>query len=356
MESPTAVSAPAEPPRRYDPPHILWYFGAITAALGASATIASVSSSNRGIWQFLVGIVLIGAFGAGAAVLLSGGWRVPGGVLVATTVALVPAVGQAFERLIGVWPSLIEEGPGLIQSFQGSLFALGIATMLAGVAAFALVRFPFVFLTVTVAALLTAQLLVPLFVDENGLDDHATAVLVTGAVLLLVGLVLDSVQRSADAFWWHATGLFGLAVGLTWYAFFRDSDWAWITILVLAAVLILGSAPFGRATWASFGVLGIFGAMLHYDLEWTDSWRSPVLMMLVSVGLILLGIVLQLYARLWASRFRRPASAPVPVPAPAPEPTSAEEQRPAEPAQVEEPPPEAPGAEPPGDEPPTQTA
>ncbi len=341
------MTAPDEQLRRYDAPHILWYFGAITAALAASATVASVSGSNRGIWQFLIGIVLMGAFGLAAASLLRAGWRVPGGVLAATTVALVPAVGQAFERLIGVWPSLLEEGPGLIQSFQGSLFALGVATMLAGVAAFRLVRFPFVFVTVTVAALLTAQLLVPLFVDENGLDDHATAVLVTGAVLLLVGVVLDSVQRRAEAFWWHATGLFGLAVGLTFYAFIRGSDWAWITILILAAVLILASAPFGRATWASFGVVGLFGAMLHYVVSWTGSWRSPALMMLVSVGLILLGIVLQLNAKLWASRLKRPAAAPPPPPAPTPveEPPPANEQWPAEPPTAEQPP---------ADEPPTR--
>src|SRR6188768_2729354 len=108
MESSTVVVAPAAA-RRYDPPHILWYFGAITAALAADALIASVSPAQRGIWQFLVGIVLMAAFGAGAALLLIRGWRVPGGVLVAAAVALVPTVGQAFERLIGVWPGIVDD-------------------------------------------------------------------------------------------------------------------------------------------------------------------------------------------------------------------------------------------------------
>jgi hypothetical protein len=356
MESPTTVTVLVEPPRRYDPPHILWYFGAITAALAASATVASVHGSHRGIWQLLVGIVLAAVFTAGAVLLLRAGWRVPGGVLVAAAVTLVPAVGQAFERLIGVWPALATTGVGVFQDFQGAYFALGLATIFAGLAGFALVRFPFVFVTVTVAALLTAQLLVPVFVDSPGLDDHASAVLVTGAVLLLVGLVLDSVARGDDAFWWHVTGLFGLAVGLTWYAFVRDSTWAWLTILVIAAVLILGSAPFGRATWASFGVLGVFGAMLHYDLEWTGSWRSPALMVLVSLGLILLGMVLQLYARLWVARLGRPAAAapveppPASVPPPAPEPPpEATPPATAEPADDEPPP-----GEPPPEEPPTE--
>ena len=305
-----------EPPRRYDPQHILWYFGAITAAIAGTATVLSVSSSHRGIWQLLVGIVVAAVFGAAAWFLLGAGWRVPGGVLVATAVAMVPAVSQAFERLIGVWPSLLDEGLGVFQDFQGAYFALGVATILAGLAAYASVRFPFVFLTVTIAALFTGQLLVPAFVNGASLDDRASGMIVTGCALLLVGLVLDSVARRGEAFWWHVVGLFALAVGLTWYAFIRNSSWAWIAILIVAAVLILASAPFNRSTWASFGVVGVFGAMLHYDREWTGSWRSPVLMVLVSLGLILLGIVLQLNAQLWASRLgRQPAAPPLPPPA-----------------------------------------
>ena len=347
--SSTAASAPVEPPRFYDPPHILWYFGAITAALGASATIVTVSGSHRGIYQFLLGIVLMAAFGGGAALLLGRGWRVPGGVLVATTVLLVPAVGQAFERLIGVWPSLVDDPFGLVQDFQGAFFALGLATILAGLAGYALVRFPFVFVTVTFAALATAQLLVSAFVDNPEVDDHASAFLVTGAGLFLVGLVLDSVGRRDEAFWWHAVGLFGLAVGLTWYAFFHDSAWAWVAILVIAAALILASAPFGRATWASYGVLGVFGAMLHYDTSWTGSWRSPVLITLVSVGLLLLGILLQLSTKTWAARMQRPAPAAPPAASPPPpvaEPGPAEPPAVEEPPTVEEPPAEEPPAPP----------
>jgi hypothetical protein len=88
-------------PRRYDPPHILWYFGALTAALAGSATVLAVSPGARGVYQLLVGLVLATLFGAAAALLLRAGWRVPGGVLVVTTVLMVPTVVQAFERLLG---------------------------------------------------------------------------------------------------------------------------------------------------------------------------------------------------------------------------------------------------------------
>jgi hypothetical protein len=320
---PDAVAA--EPPRRYDPPHILWYFGAITAAATASATVVAVSPSARGIYQLLVGLFFMGAFAAGAALLLRSGWRVPGGVLAVAVVAMVPTVGQAFERLIGVWPSVLDDGLGILEEFKGALFALPLATIAAGLVAFSLIRFPFAFLTVTLGVVFAAQLLVPALVDEPTLDDRATCAIVTGAGLLLAGLLLDTVERGTEAFWWHATGLFALAVGVTWYAFFDDAGWAWLTMLVVGAVLLLGSAPFNRATWATFGVLGVFGATLNYASDWFGSWKSPALMVAVSLGLILLGMVLSVNARAWASRLPRPA--PVTEAAP-PGPAEPEEPEP----------------------------
>jgi hypothetical protein len=295
----------AEPPRRYDPPHILWYFGAITAAATGSATVVSLSPGARGTYQLLVGLVFTAGFGAAAAWLLRTGWRVPGGVLVVATVAMVPAVGQAFERLIGVWPDVADDGIGLIEDFEGGLFVLALATIAAGLAGYALVGFPFVFTTVTVAAVAAAQLLVPALVDEPTPDDRATCFVLAGIALLLVGFVLDAVARGGEAFWWHVTGLLSLALGLTWYVFFEGADWARVTILVVGAVLVLASAPFNRATWTSFGVLGVFGGALNYASEWFGSWKSPALMVAVSLGLILLGMALSLNARAGAARLRR---------------------------------------------------
>jgi hypothetical protein len=311
--SDTAVVA-AVPPRRYDPPHILWYFGAITAALTAGTTVASVSPGARGAYQLLLGLFFLGAFAAAAVVLLRAGWRVPGGVLLVAAVAMVPTAGQAFERLIGVWPDVTADGLGVLEGFEPALLALALATIAAGLAAFALVGFPFVLTTVTVAVVVAAQTLVPALVDEPRLDDRAACLIVTGAVLLLVGLVLDSVARSAEAFWWHAVGLLALALGLTWYALFDDADWAWATILVVGAVLVLASAPFDRATWTSFGVLGVWGGALNYASDWFGSWRSPALMVAVSLALLLLGMALSQYARVWAARLRRTGTPPVEQP------------------------------------------
>jgi hypothetical protein len=327
----TPAVAHVEPARRYDPPHILWYFGALTAALAANATVVSVSASARGTYQLLVGLVLMAVFAVGAALLLRSGWRVPGGVLAVTAVLMVPTVGQAFERLIGVWPSLLEEGPEIVQSFEGALFALGLATVAAGLGVFAAIRFPFLFATVTVPLVFTAQFLLPGLVDDPSVNDRASCLIVTGLVLALVGFVLDSVGRSTDAFWWHATGLFTLGLGLAYYAFVRSEDWAWIAILLIAAALLLASAPFHRATWATIGVAGVFVALLRYVTDWFGSWKAASLMVLVSVGLLLLGMALQLYAQAWEARLGRQPPVPPstkPAPEPPPEPDAAPPEEP----------------------------
>jgi hypothetical protein len=303
----------AEPPRRYDPPHILWYFGAITASLAASATALAVEPRQRGIWQLLVALLFLALFAAAAVVLLQAGWRVPGGAVLTAAVTLVPAVGQGFERLIGVWPDANDISPSLLDEFQGAPFALAVATILVGLVAFAGTRFPFVLAPVTVATLFAGELLVPLLYDGPGPDDFAKTTLVTGAVLVLVGLVLDSRVRHGEAFWWHVVGLYGVAAALAWYTLVRDAGWAWIAVLVVGAILVAASAPLERATWASYGVVGVYVAALHYAAAWLDSWREPLLMVIASLGLIAIGIVLRFYAHLWA-RLQPPAAAPPPPP------------------------------------------
>jgi hypothetical protein len=246
-------------------------------------------------------------------------------VLVTAAVALVPALGQAFERLVGAWPNVIEEAPTATEDFQGAVFALALATILAGLAAFAVVRFPLIFVPVAVATLVAALLLVPALVDHPGIDDYASALLLTGAALFLVALVLDTTGHRDEAFWWHVFGLLALGVGFGWYAVVRHDTWAWVAILVVGGSLLLASAPFRRATWATYGLLGVYGVLVHYVGEGLGSWKEPVLLLAVSLALVALGIALQLYARLWARLTTRPAAPPPPVeppPAEAPPPST----------------------------------
>src|SRR5207244_1813030 len=122
-----------------------------------------------------------------------------------------------FERLIGVWRTSLSFAP--FQEYEGPAFGLVVAVAVAGLIAFAIVRFHFILAVVAATAFAAAQLLLPVFVTRPSLAGHATAFIVVGAGLLVVGLALDARSARRAAFWWHLVGLTTLTTGLAYHAF-----------------------------------------------------------------------------------------------------------------------------------------
>jgi hypothetical protein len=307
--------APARPPR-FDPPNILWYFGGISASAAANVVVADTGSEHRGLWIFIVAL----AFLAGAAVLcgfvLRLGYWVPAGVLAASAVALVTAVIVGFEHLIGVWPTH-PETVNPFRNFEGFVFAPAPATVATGLLAFWLVRFGFVLLPVTVAAALGIQFLLPVLVSHPGFGDNMTTLIITGAAFVVIGMLLDARLHRSAAFWWHVVGLFAIANGLVYYIGVNpllpgdhSALWAWVAMLVIGATLVVAAFPVGRATWAAFGVAGVYAPALHYIDDASGAWRTPLLAVFVGLALMVAGAILDLVGPSWPHRLARPALRP----------------------------------------------
>jgi len=295
------VAAPLRERPEFDSPNILWFFGAFTAAAACDAVIAQVHGSARGVWILLVSLAFLAAFALLATGLLRAGWLVPGGVLVAMAVTFVAPAGSAFERLIGVWHS----GPSLdpVQEYEGFAFALVLAVAVAGLVAFAIVRFPFILAIVAFATFLAGQLLVPVFVTRPGIGAHATALMVVGGVLILVGLALDVAGARREAFWWHLVGLTGLAVGLAYHAVREGATWGWVMIFVFGTIVLLLATVLHRATWGVFGVAGFYAPIAHYLDDWLGNLGT-------AFALAALGIVLVAIGQRWRRRRLAAAAAP----------------------------------------------
>ncbi len=316
VETPTPVETPSRSSApRFDPPNILWYFGAIAATIASIAVVSDVGAAHRGLWIFVVALAFFGgAAGLSAFALRFGCW-VPGGVMAAAAVALFTAVAVGFEHLIGVWP---KSSVDPFRDFEGVPFSLAAVTIAAGLVAFRLVRFGFVLLPVAVAAELAVQWLLPVFVTHPSVDADVDALLVTGAAFVVVGMLLDARRHRTAAFWWHFLGLLAIGTGLFYYvgrsaidtvlpnASHHHSAWAWVTMLVLGAALTVAAFAVRRATWAAFGVAGIYAPALHYVDTWTGSWRFPLLMVFVGVGLVFLGAFLDVFGATWPQRLTRP--------------------------------------------------
>ena len=311
MEERAGVVLPPEPVERewprLDPPNVLWFAGAYATALGSYALLQTLPDTQKSVWILLAAIAFLLAYGAVARLLLLGAsWWVPGGLAAALAVAMVPAVSIGFLRLIGVWSS---DFP--LTDSNGSAVAVAFATAAAGLIAYWWTRFSFLFAIVIGAILVAAQFLAVAGSSPVTGDDRATAALIAGGALVIVGVFLDAFGRRRDAFWFHALGWFSAAAGLVFFVVepSGDPDRGWIPMLILGVLLLIVSGPAHRATWAVYGVLGYYAPLLHYTSVGLDDnrWTSAVALLAIGLSIFVLGMLLRRYGEAWGERFvRRP--------------------------------------------------
>ncbi len=287
---------------RFDTPNILWFFGAIATASMSIALCATIGSSDRGVWIMLLALLFMAVYSALAVVLRTARWWVPGGLFATIVVAMVPAAMVGFEHLIGTLPREVNYDP--FREFSGSIFTLGLVTIAVGLLVYSLVRFDFTLAVVAAAVLVTVQFFLPAVDDHPSSDDYAASLIVTGAMLVLIGLLLDSRAKRRDAFWWHVFGLGGVAAGLVYFTGSRNDAGGWAAMLVTGALVLLLAGPLRRATWAAYGVAGGYGPLVHYVAEGGGRWRIPLLLLFVSLAVVAFGLVVHRFGDAWGARLR----------------------------------------------------
>jgi uncharacterized membrane protein HdeD (DUF308 family) len=288
---------------------VLWFFGAYTLVIGVYELLRTIPDSRSGLWLLIAAVAFLTAFAIAAAVLLRWGWWVPGGLAAALAVGVFPAAAIAFLTLIQVWPSDPFFEP--LQRFSGWTFGVGLATALIGFLAWWLSRFSFVLAVAIGAVLVTSQLLTPCFDESPSADERVTMALVIGAILFVAGVFIDAFGRRREAFWFEVLGLFSIAGGLVYLTAEPSGDPArgWIPMLIGGVILLVAAAPIRRASWAIYGVLGVYAAVVHYLVKELDEQRWPFALMLIVLAVLLFatGMAQHRYGRTWAQRFvRRP--------------------------------------------------
>ena len=286
-----------------DTPNVLWFFGAFAIGFASISLIDKVPESSRDVWELLVSLAFYVAYAAIGWLLLRAGWWVPGGLGFALAVAIMPAIGYGVASLIGTFPN----GPFFNPFEEGSwtLVLIGLVTMADAVVSFAITRFSFLFFTFVVATLITAEFFIPTVKSHPGGDAFSITAIVTGAALVLIGLMLDFAGRRRDAFWFHTGGFFGIAVALSFYASGAtgDSNRGWVPMVIAGAIVLLAAAPLRRATWAIYGLLGFYAPILHWTTSDLASDSVGYAFILLAIGLSIFGLGLALH------RFSRPATA-----------------------------------------------
>ena len=292
-----------------DPPNVLWFFGAFSLEFSAYALIEALPESQSGLWILVAAVAFFVGFALASAVLVREGWWVPGGLAAALAVGVFPAVAVSFLTLIDVWPSDPFFEP--LDEFSGWTLGVGLATALVGLVAWWLTRFSFVLAVAIGAILVSTQLLTPCFDESPSADVRAATALVSGAILFVVGVFVDVFGRRREAFWFEVLGLFSVAAGLVYLTVDPggDPDRGWIPMLIGGAVLLIAAGPIRRASWAVYGVLGVYAAIVHYLSKGLNEtgWVLPALLIVLALAFIALGMAEHRYGRAWAQRFvRRP--------------------------------------------------
>jgi hypothetical protein len=292
-----------------DPPNVFWFFGTLAIAVGSSALVSTIPDSQNGLWRFLAAVGFMAGFAAASLWLQRSGLWVPGGLAAWLAVAAFPGVAVSFLQLIEVWPDDALFDP--FEEFSGYPFGVAVATALVGLAAFSVTRFSFILVIVAGAILLAAQFLTPVFESSPNGESRATAALVAGAAIVVGGILLDAFGRRRDAFWFHVLGWLSVAGGLVFLATNPggDPERGWVPILVLGLLMMIAAGPMGRATWALYGVVGFYAAIVYYlqqSLD-EDAWPFALLLLVLGLAIFIQGLLVYRYGRIWAQRFvRRP--------------------------------------------------
>jgi hypothetical protein len=194
--------------------------------------------------------------------------------------------------------------------FSGHEFALAVATVVAALVVYALVRYAFVFAWAAVAALVAIQLFVPAVDSNPSVADRVDTLLVTGAVFLAVGLYADMLHARREAFWWHLVGLIALAFGFA-YDVASGRSPGWIVVLLAGLVVLAASVALHRATWAIFGLLGTWAPIVHYCAAWFGNLGTAYALFVVGVVIGGAGIAIDRAGGSW--RRRPPAASGAPA-------------------------------------------
>src|SRR5205823_1861966 len=275
--------------------------------LGSYGLLETIPESHRNLWIFIAALAFLSAYALGARFLLRASWWVPGGLAAALAVAIMPAVSIAFLRVIGVWPEHLGDP---FDEFSGYTLAVAGVTTLAALVAFALTRFSFLFALFVGSILVGSQILAAARGSPSG-DARATAALIAGGLIVIVGVFLDAFGRRRDAFWFHALGWFSVAAGLVFFAFLSSGnhDRGWIPMLIVGVLMLAVSGPIGRATWAFYGVLGYYAPLVHYLAAGLNDnrWTFAAALLAVGLSIFVFGMVLHRYGKAFGQHFvRRP--------------------------------------------------
>lgn len=285
---------PAKTP--FDLAHVAYYFGAliVISAMGWFMTLGWERFGGGGI--LLISCIY-------AACFILGGWRlwfkenlrVPGGLLFTLAVWMTPLAVYGLERMLGFWPL---SDPGTYRDFhvwiKGSWILMELGTVLTGLIALRLVRFPFLTFPVAFALWYMSMDLTPIVMrsDHFTWEQRLWVSVIFGAAVLICAYIVDRRSEEDYAFWLYLFGMLAFWGGLSLME--SGSQLKKFLYCLINLGLILLSVLLDRKVFIVFGALGVFGYLSYLSWDvFEHSFMFPIVLTLIGLVIIYLGIKYQ---------------------------------------------------------------
>ena len=275
---------------------VAYYFGAliVISAMGWFMTLGWERYGGGGI-ALISAIYAICFIMAGRTLWYKEKLVVPGGLLFTLAVWMTPLAVYGIERMVGWWP---QSDPGTFRDFhvwiRGSWILMELATIVAGLIALRLVRFPFLTFPIAFSLWYMSMDLTPILVSSRYFDwsQRLWVSAVFGAFVLIAAYIVDRRTEEDYAFWLYLFGLMAFWCGLSLMNSHSEAG-KFVYCMVNVGLMVL-SVLLGRKAFIIFGSLGVFGYLGH--LSWTvfkDSMMFPFVMTLIGIFVIFLGVKYQ---------------------------------------------------------------
>ncbi len=254
---------------RFDLTHVLWYVGALII-IGAMGLFTNDAFNRMGGWALATcgtAYAVVSAV-AGHYLWTRKSLRIPGGLLIAVAVSMVPMIIYGIQDALDLW-KYAQGDPGEYHNFypyiNGSWIYMEIATVSVAAVSAYFYRFSFILLIAAVALWFFSMDVAVWFVrsplgtyDYN--YDFSTRRLVSiivGLLVMLVAWAMDLKRRGGSdmAFWLHIAGAAAFWGGLT--ASDGGTEFQKFIYLLINVGLLGFSLFLDRRVYAVFGGMGI---------------------------------------------------------------------------------------------------
>ncbi len=254
---------------RFDLTHVLWYVGALII-IGAMGLFTNDAFNRMGGWALtacgLAYAIVLGV--AGHYLWIKKSLRIPGGLLIAAAVSMVPMIIYGIQDALDLW-RFAQGDPGqygnLFPYIHGSWIYMEIATVVVATIAAYFYRFSFILLIAAVALWFFSMdvaiwfLRTPLTANDYNFDfdTRRFVSLVVGLVVIIAAWVMDLKRRKGSdmAFWLHIAGAAAFWGGLS--ASDGGTELQKFIYLLINVGLLGFSLFLDRRIYAIFGGLGI---------------------------------------------------------------------------------------------------